>query len=262
MDVELATVPQLKLFDRLVKLHDINIDKFRNYLSKIYHVKVESELSKGDMSFIIKAMSPEDRGGANLSSIDKIKDFIGDVNIIQCPKCGDKHSDVSECKPKKSKVKVAEQEFVDRDAFDEDQILNELKDSSYVGDLIYERQGKPAVTYAFLKALVRKKGNVHVRATVAQETKDSKGFFVICEAHDIDNNVIMPGGFYEPMEKNFQFAMATSKATRNSIRAIVPEQYIDFVLTKYKESGNNPKILDGLMENCVSAWKANAKNME
>lgn len=144
------------------------------------------------------------------------------------------------------------EDFQALDQRDEEQIVRELK-----GELLdkyaysFKRGGRRIVgiSYAGVKAAVRKMGNIDVDDFTVEEKDDI--WIAHCKAHDHTSNVSLYGGAQQAktdrngQDDQFAYAKAVSKAQRNALRNVIPEAIIQTVigqqLDQQEGKQNSPK---------------------
>lgn len=182
---------------------------------------------------------------------------IGDMNIEEDKKRVRREKkdriDLDEYKPMK------EEDFRMIERFDEEQIENEIQ-GKMIEQMFYsfDSGGRKVIgiSYAGVKTIAMKKGSF--------ETKDLRvidGGNEWCAVVVIEDKVrklSLPGGASQMKEMvlrdgskvrdNFAFAKAISKATRNALRALIPEEYIKqlyriYLRNKKEDIGLNKEIV-------------------
>jgi len=136
-----------------------------------------------------------------------------------------------EKKKKEQEVKV----FQAIDQRDMEQIKEEIYGKT-IQELVYKfKQGNREVvglSYAGVMHAARKKGNIRVIEIKVKESDDKKAYEAEATARDEDNKLEMKGVarvpkyFSSGVENLFAYQIAASKATRNAIRRLLPEELI------------------------------------
>lgn len=142
-----------------------------------------------------------------------------------------------------------DQHFEIMDREDELQIVEELK-GKVIDKYFYEfedtdKRKVVGISYAGTKYIALRKGNIETVEIHAEDCGSEYVCYVIVK--DTKRNISMPGGASQPKKiklrsgeeipDKFAYAKVISKATRNAIRALIPEELIKQLYKIWKEKG-------------------------
>jgi len=143
--------------------------------------------------------------------------------------------------------------YLDIDAKDEQQMLAEYE-GRVLQETTYKVKGKTAISYQGIKHLANKLGNIKVVSVEAEFIEKPQQMWVATVvAQNAKYGTELPGAGEQPyLRKNkdtgemepdqFSRRVAISKATRNAIRAVIPEamiiKYLDDVQGNGAQSSN------------------------
>ena len=141
---------------------------------------------------------------------------------------------------------------------DETAIESEIR-GAFFDKMVYSFQqgGKEVVglSYVGIKEVARRHGYIEISDVEILETDTH--FRVICKATDMITHLKMPGVSSQPklmklrdgqqVPDEFALQKCVSKATRNAIRAVIPEHYIITCIEEFRKKGSisNPLRPEG-----------------
>ena len=141
---------------------------------------------------------------------------------------------------------------------DETAIEAEIK-GAFFDKMVYSFQqgGKEVIglSYVGIKEVARRHG--YIKISDIQVTETETHFRVILKATDMIRQLEMPGVSSQPklmklrdgqqVPDEFALQKAVSKATRNAIRAVIPEHYIITCIEEFRKKGSvsNPLRPEG-----------------
>jgi hypothetical protein len=139
-------------------------------------------------------------------------------------------------------------EFQIVEAKDEDQILAEMRGevlASYVYSFQQAGRTVTALSYAGVKEIVRRRGNVHVNPCphclqFAHTEEKEKEIHAQVLVWDLKNNVQFLGASSALKSQPFAYTLAINKAERNALRKLMPEKMISVFIVEWLKRDKSP----------------------